>query len=200
LPLIALAKVGEAPIGAIMPLTTTSTVKKITSTSSPARVVVKGSVPRCTIIEPKIQLKVGGFDKNKIKHLAVYDNLKSRLTAVADKLALKNIDVTALRADLLVLDTKIKKFSDDYAVYIAELRALQDYTCGKPKSQFLAQLKETKVALVQVHKDAADIRAYYASTLKPEIMKLRATLKSLKATSTPETITSSTATTTNPNN
>jgi len=178
---------------------TKPTIKILNATSTKAseavKSLVKGVIARCPIIESKIQVKVTTFDNTKIKHLTVYNNLKNRLTKIADRLTARGVDLTALKSDLAVLDTKIAKFNADYADYIAKLKSSQDYVCGKSEGQFKTQLKDTKTALQQVHKDAADIRAYYVSTIRIEIMKLRDSIKA-SATSTPETSSSTKATST----
>jgi hypothetical protein len=159
--------------------------RKITTTTSTVpRVVAKGATPRCAIVESKVQAKMVGFDNLKVKHMSVYTNLKSRLVALGEKLIARGIDISVLQADLQVLDTKIKKFGDDYAAYVNLLKTGQDYVCGRSRAQFLTQWQKVKAALAQVHGDAADIRAYYASTIKPELLKLKALLEP-KATSTP---------------
>lgn len=129
------------------------------------------------------------FDNVKLKHLTVYDNLSARLDKIADRLEASGADVAALRADLAVLDEKIVKFTADYAVYVEKLKASQEFVCGRASSQFKTQLKETKIALQQVHKDAADIRNYFVSTIRVEIMKLRDIIKP-NATTTPARATS----------
>lgn len=182
----------------ILPLSAAAKVERERATSSPAtgtpalisnfQKTVKGAIAKCPVIESKIQAKLPKFDNAKLKHLAVYDNLKARLAKIADRLAGRGADVAALRADLAVLDTKIAKFSADYAIYIEKLKLTQGSVCGKPSAQFKTQMKETKAALAQVHKDAADIRSYFVSTIRVEIMRLKETIR--PATTTPETATS----------
>lgn len=156
---------------------------KLASTSA----TVKGALARCPVVESKIQVKSTNFDNSKVKHLEVYAKVKERLVVIVDKLAAKGFDVASLRAALVIYDQKIKKFSDDYAIYIGKLKESQVYVCGKSEGQFRTQLKEAKVALAQVHKDAVDIRTYYAQTIKPEINKIRAIIRGDKSTSTPTT-------------
>lgn len=194
--LFALACLLVAPLS-VAAATATSTKPKVNvkvATSTPAKTeaikkAVKGAIARCQIIESKVQLKVTGFDNSKIKHLAVYSNLKDRISKIADRLTARGVDVTALRATLAVLDQKIAKFNADYAIYVVKLKASQVGVCGKSEAQFKALLKETKVALAQVHKDAADIRVYVVTTIKAEINKIRISLKT-PATSTTSTINS----------
>jgi hypothetical protein len=175
LPLIASAEVSGTA--------NTRLSNKLASTSA----AIKGALARCPVVESKIQVKSTNFDNSKVKHLEAYAKVKDRLVVIVDKLAAKGVDVTSLRATLVIYDQKIQKFSDDYAIYIGKLKESQVYVCGKSEGQFRTKLKEAKTALAQVHKDAVDIRTYYAQTIKPEINKIRATIRGDKSTSTPTT-------------
>lgn len=148
---------------------------------------VKGVIARCAVVESKIQSKTSVFDNSKVRHLEIYANIKNRLTSIMEKLSARGIDVTSLKASLTVFDQKIKKFSDDYAIYINKLKDSQVYVCGKAEGDFKNKLKEAKAALAQVHRDAVEIRTYYAKTLKPELNRLRNQLRPKSATTTPET-------------
>lgn len=175
----------------------TNSLKAIAAPKATTTAEVKGVLARCAIVESKMQVKSTNFDNNKVKHLDVYSQVKSRLVVITDNLATQGLDVAPLRADLAIYDQKIKKFSDDYATYIGILKDSQAYACGKSEVQFRARFKEAKTALAQVHQDAVAVQIYYAQTLKPEVNRLKAVLRGDKATSTAVT---STATTTEPSN
>lgn len=177
LPLSALAATGTAPLFGRVATTTPGS-------SASAGKAVKGALARCPIVESKIQVKVTSFDNMKMKHLTVYANLKERIAKVADRLTARGVDVAALRASLAVLDQKIAKFNADYASYIAKLRGIQESACGKSQGEFMAKLKEVKVALQWVHRDAADIRNYVNTVIKAEINSIRNALKGPSTTTT----------------
>ena len=160
------------------------------------KAAIKGAISRCPIIESKIQIKVGSFDNSKVKQLEVYANIKAQLLVLADKLSAKGIDVTALKADLAVLDQKIQKFNADYAAYIVILKDSQTFACGKSQGLFLGKLKDAKTALQKVNADAKDIRSYYVTVLRVEVMKIREALNA-KASTTPEAITVQSSSTAN---
>jgi hypothetical protein len=161
-----------------------SVMARVTSSSA-----VKGVIARCAILESKIQIKVSNFDNNKVKHLEIYGKVKDRVNALADRLAAQGVDTAVLKAYLVIFDSKIQKFSDDYAIYVTKLKEGQDFVCGKSEGQFRAKWKEAKTALAQVHKDAVDIRTYYAQTLKPELNRIKNQFHA-QASTTPETATS----------
>ncbi|MFA6594071.1 MAG: hypothetical protein WCT16_02325 [Candidatus Buchananbacteria bacterium] len=152
-----------------------------TATVNLIKKVAAGAIARCPVIESKIQIKVSNFDNSKVRHMQAYQALKDKLSGMADRLAARGIDVTALKADLAVLDVKIKKFNDDYATYIALLKQSQESVCGKSAGQFKTQLKEAQTALKTVNADALDIRTYYNTTIKAEIAKIRAAIKAAAA-------------------
>lgn len=172
----------------VLPLAATAqgTVAVNTAAGAGVASAVKGVLARCPIVESKIQVKAVNFDNNKIRHLEAYAKVKERVLVLIGKLEAKGIDVTNLKADLVVFDQKVTKFSDDYVIYIGKLKESQVYVCGKSEGQFLAKLKEVKVALAQVHQDAVNIRTYYAQVLKPEINRIKATFRIQKASSTPD--------------
>ena len=165
-------------------LTNTAAVEAI-------KLAVKNAISRCPIIESKIQVKVTDFDNVKIRHLAVYNNLRSRLSTVADRLTARGVDVSVLQTDLSVLDQKIAKFNSDYSDYSVKLRAGQGFACGQPETQFRAKLKESRAALQLVHQDALDIRAYIGGMIKAELIRIRNGLRT-PATTTPEQVATTT--------
>jgi hypothetical protein len=159
-----------------------------TTSQNAIQKAVSGAIERCPMIESRIQIKVGDFDNNKIRHMEAYANMRERLAKVDTKLVEKSIDTSELKSYLVVLDSKIKKFASDYAAYIGSLKESQVAVCGKSRGQFLAELKKAKTALKVVHQDALDIRSYYVSTIKPELQELRRQLNNQKAASlTPAT-------------
>lgn len=146
------------------------------------RQVVNNAIEKCPTIESRIQMKIVNFDNNKIRHLNAYNNLKERLTKVESQLADKGFDTTKLKSYLSVLNSKIEKFANDYAAYIDKLKESQTFVCSKPKSQFLAKLKEARLVLKTVHQDVLDIRSYYVNTIKPELQNLKQQINDLNKT------------------
>lgn len=179
LPVVASAETGDR-----------STSTRFETPKAIIQTAIKNVIARCPIIESKIQVKATNFDNNKVKHLEIYARLKNQLTNIASKLEAKGVDVSVLKADLVILDQKIKKFSEDYAIYIKKLKASQEFVCGKSEGDFRTALKDAKVALAQVHKDTLDIRSYFAQTIKPEINRIKQLINGKKASTTDEQTTS----------
>lgn len=185
-----------APLAAAAKTTTPKTISNAVVSSTPGQ--AKNAIKRCAVITSKIQTKLSSFDNSKIKHLGVYADLKAQLSTTADKLAARGADVAVLRAYLVTLDEKIAKFNADYASYAAKLKDSQEYVCGKSEGEFLAKLKESRTALQWVFRDAVDIRTFVLTKIKVELNRIRQELKLAAASSTPETVTSTKATSTKP--
>lgn len=156
-----------------------------TTLRNAAQTAVAGAIARCPTIESRIQVKVGNFDNNKIRHMEAYANMKERLAKVDVKLTEKGLDTSKLKSELVVLDEKIKKFATDYSTYITKLKESQTSVCGQSEGKFLAKMKEARAGMKVVHQDALDIRAYYVNTIKPELQNLKKQLNDLRATSSP---------------
>lgn len=167
--------------------TATQNAGASTTLRNAVQTAVAGAIARCPTIESRIQVKVGNFDNNKIRHMEAYANMKERLAKVDTKLTEKGLDTSKLKSELVVLDEKIKKFATDYSTYINKLKESQTSVCGQSEGKFLAKMKEARAGMKVVHQDALDIRAYYVNTIKPELQNLKKQLNDLRATSSPVT-------------
>ena len=132
------------------------------------------SEERCSRINERIDNRIGKFDESRSKHVTTYTNLRSRLQKFVDRAAADGQDVKQLRADLLILDGKIRKFTVDYQLYAAKLRESKSFTCGHAEGDFREKLSEARQQLKVVHEDAADIRSYYRETIREDLKALRA--------------------------
>jgi chromosome segregation ATPase len=127
----------------------------------------------CEKIQNKINEKHGSLEEKKGKHMERYDNLKSRLNTLIERLSAKGYDTAQLEKDLSDLGVKIDKFSSDFEVFKTKKEELKTYVCDKTNAEFKAKLAETKVALKTLQKDAKDIKDFYKNQIKPDIKDLK---------------------------
>lgn len=165
--------------------TATQNAGVTTTLRNAVQTAVAGAIARCLTIESRIQVKVGNFDNNKLRHMEAYANMKERLVKVDARLAEKGLDTSKLKSYLEVLDGKVKKFASDYGTYINKLKESQTSVCGQSEGKFLVKIKEARAAMKLVHKDALDIRAYYVNTIKPELQNLKKQFNDSRTTSSP---------------
>jgi hypothetical protein len=127
---------------------------------------------KCDTLKTKITNRVNMFENNEEAHSKVYTKLVDRITERLAKWKDMGYDVDKLTEDLKTLDTKVKKFSTDYKSFIAKLKATQDVACDTGTA-FTDAMKEARDALKLVRQDAADIRNYYNTVIRPDIIELK---------------------------
>lgn len=147
-------------------------------------------IARCQIIESKIQIKAVNFDNNKMRHLEIYNQVKNKITEIAEILKNSGGDIDSLNTHLTTFEQKIQKFSSDYAIYIQALKNTQAYACGKSEGEFRNSWRQVKTALAQVHKDAVELRTFYATVLKPEVNRVRTQIRATQEANSTTTDTS----------
>jgi DNA repair exonuclease SbcCD ATPase subunit len=128
---------------------------------------------RCSNVEKLVDKKLDNFDNKKTKHYEKYIQLKERLTEKVNAWEDRGYDVDKLKEDLTTLENKIKEFTSDYNTYIDKLKATKNFTCGKSEGDFANALKEAKTALKEVRKDVVDIKTFYWTTVRQDILDLK---------------------------
>lgn len=128
---------------------------------------------RCKATETAVDNKIDKFDKNKEKDYDKYVNLKARLSEKIIRWEEAGYDVDRLNEDLKTLGGKIKTFSSDYTVFIDNLRNIKGGVCDLSESDYKDIIKSTKSDLMEVRKEAMDIRSYYWGTVRPDILDLK---------------------------
>jgi hypothetical protein len=139
---------------------------------------------RCNTVRQKIQNRTNQFDANKLRHANAYQNMKSRLDKFEVRLAEKGYDTTQFKADLAILDQKIQKFGTDYAAHIAKLKEAHTFSCGRPESEFRTKLAEAKELMVTVREDVLEIKDFYNTTIRPDLVAFKAQKPIVKEPST----------------
>lgn len=159
---------------------------QLLSSSTKAKIASSTSA-KCEMVNSRIDLKIANFDNGQLRRVSSYQNMKDRLSRAIDKLTAKGVDTSDLKADLVMLDAKIAKLAQDYRAHVDGFRAAKNYDCGESQGQFRRQITESRRELSQVRKDVLDIRSFYATAIKPDLIKARNELKALRGTSTAPT-------------
>ena len=157
----------------------------------------------CQNIEKRIETQTNRYENNKQMFLTVFGNMKARLERLSERLASKGIDVTKLNQDIQTLDTKIAKLTQDHDTFIAGLKDVQasaPTACGTSKGEFMGKLLGSRKVSLTVEQDRLDIRSFFQTTIRPDILAIRKQLESQKTTAstTPVTTTTTAATPTTP--
>lgn len=136
----------------------------------------KFTAERCAKINERVQERTTNFDSAGAKHTKVYANLIERINKFITRFDEAKLDTTTIKSHLALLQTKIDKFKEDYAAYIAKLKETKTVTCGHSEGEFKGTLLEARTLLKTVHADAADIRTYVRETILVDLKVLKAQL------------------------
>jgi len=128
---------------------------------------------RCSKIEESVQKKIANFDESKVKHIEIYTRLSDRLSERITKWKEMGYDVSDLEANKKTLNEKISKYKTDYATFIQKLKDTQQYDCGHSEGEFVSALNKAKTELKVVRQDASEIREYYQTEIRPNILELK---------------------------
>ncbi len=111
---------------------------------------------RCDQIGERIDNRVSKYGKNHDEHVEAYKENRDRLVNLIGKLDTDGKDTTTLKADLVVLDQKIKIFADLRAAYILSLQGTKTIPCGE-KIENASSSKETNGGYTGAYKAGLDV-------------------------------------------
>jgi hypothetical protein len=128
---------------------------------------------RCGNIKTKADAKIAKFEKNYTNHYGTYIKLEDRLKERISYWGGLGYNVDQLNKDLKAIQEKIAKYNKDYTAYMDKLDVIKAIDCDNTEADLTNALKEAKDALKEVRKDVVDIKTFYWSTVRQDIMELR---------------------------
>lgn len=160
---------------------TKATTTRATSTRATSTIERKEN-KMCKALVSRIDKRLSHFGSLFEKHRNNYEAHRTNLVAISAKLEAKGISTTKLKADIVILETKIAKLATDRAAVETALLKTKEYSCGNSDGQFRAAVEAARVAQKLVRTDAEDISLFIRTTLKQDVVDLRAALKVWKQT------------------
>jgi CRISPR/Cas system CMR-associated protein Cmr5 small subunit len=130
-------------------------------------------VVKCNSVKSLADKKLTKFEENKNKHFKIYSELTLRFSEKIDKWDELGLDTTKLKADLKVAEEKIAKFEEDYADYRAKLEAIKILDCSDTLSDYAKAIKDARDTLKSVREDVVDIKTYYWTQIRTDILDLK---------------------------
>ncbi len=158
---------------AVLTIRTSLAVQLINPNLLNKNLIVDPWAIKCGTIQSLAEKKLTKFDENKDKHYKIYVELTTLLSEKIvnwDKLGL---NTTELKADLAVVKTKIDRFVEDYNTYKSKLETLKKIDCSKTLTDYNNTVKDARDALKIVRKDVVDIKTYYLTQIRPDIIALK---------------------------
>ncbi len=126
----------------------------------------------CEKIQGKIDSRIDVLEKRHGKHIAAFNNLKLRLETLAAKLKARGYDVADLEAETAILEDKINKLKDDHKNLIYGLHEIHAYVCSHTDVEIKGVLVNWREIFKQVREDDKEIRDYFKTVIRPDIIKL----------------------------
>ncbi len=128
----------------------------------------------CRNIESRITTVTTRFENNKQRHATAYNNMVNRIQKFVIKLEKKGYNVSVLKTDLITLNEKVQKFTSDYQAFVLRLNESKAYACNGTQGQFRATLKEARQLMAVVKQDSIDVKNYYQTVIRPDILDIKA--------------------------
>ena len=152
---------------------------------------VSGRIRNCDQIEAKIQTRLQQYSNNKKDYSAAYQNMLDRLNRFVANIKAKGYDTTNLEADIAILKQKIDEFNQLTTSSYAQLQQTQQYTCGQAQGTFLQSLLQSRQQIRLAHQKAQEIRTFYTTVIKPDLLELRESTPGVVSNSNTQTSDSS---------
>lgn len=127
---------------------------------------------RCEIVNELISKRISIFETTKQNHALNYDKLLSRLSEISNRLKQLGFDTTTLDTDVLTLTDMVNKYKDQYQAFLTELNASSDVVCSQELT-YKDKLEQTKAMLQELRSMRADIKDFYISTIRQDVVDLR---------------------------
>lgn len=127
----------------------------------------------CENIESRVRTRINRYENSKKAHMNVFSNMLDRLERAVERFETMDLDVTELKSHIAVLKGKIEKLYSDHESFIGELQTTEDFACGKSEGEFKAKLGEARKVAPKIKQDILDIREYYKTTVREDLLKLR---------------------------
>lgn len=148
---------------------------------------LKNQQDRCKNIEARVDTRINRYENNLKMFQTVFGNMETRLTRLSTRLeeALKTAGITdtskldKLATDMATLKTKIQKLDSDYAAFITGLKDAKTTTetCDPAATTGLSgKFGEARKTIDLIRQDRQDIRNFFETTIRPDLLAIRAQL------------------------
>ena len=147
---------------------------------------------RCQNIQTRLGDRIATYQNTKQTFGTAYTDMQARLQQLSDKLGGESIDVTQLNSDIQTLSAKIATLTQDHSAFITSLQTAQTTAATACQTTpttnaFMTQIQASRAAALTAQKDNLDIRSFFQTTLRPEIMAIRTKVAATVATPAPAT-------------
>lgn len=123
----------------------------------------------CDRVNTRIETIISRYNDQKDRHIKRYEEIYQKLSSVAAK----HDGSQKLKADLQKLNDLTKRFASEYTRFVDELRASQQFTCGKSDGQFRAKVASSRAILKQAKYIAVSAKELIRTDIKNDLQELK---------------------------
>jgi len=132
---------------------------------------------KCTTLTTKIDDHITKINAAITKQTAIYDRHDAKVEALLAKAKAAGADTTKAEADLQTWEGQTTAIKNARNQVISDLNALKDLQCATQKDQYKQGLANAKTQLQNIRTLQNNKKAYYTSTVKPDLQAIRDQLK-----------------------
>lgn len=127
----------------------------------------------CDRTNTRIETIISRYDNQKQKHIARYQHIKQKLSEIVSRLNTHKLNTDELVKDLQRLDELTVQFAANYAKFVSELRAAQQFACGKSEGQFKSKLESARSQLKLARENSIAARELIRTELREDLQNLK---------------------------
>jgi hypothetical protein len=113
------------------------------------------------------------YEKNHQGHVEKYKQLAQRLQNVVNSTKTSGQNTTNLEASTRLLYEKIRNVDIEHNKYLELLKKAKDLACATSEISYTQALEEARAQLLKVRAATLEVREFYRSNVREEIIKLR---------------------------
>lgn len=128
----------------------------------------------CEVITKRLNDVSARYEKNHQGHVERYKQLTQRLQSVVTRLKASGQNTTTLEAAIRSLDEKIRNVATEHNKYLELLKKAKELSCATSETSYRQALEEARTQLLKVRAAILEVREFYRTNVREEIIKLRA--------------------------
>jgi uncharacterized coiled-coil protein SlyX len=156
---------------------TASTVPAFAQSGVNAEVKAATLAAKCTTLTTKIDDHITKINAAIAKQTATYDKHDAKVEALIAKAKAAGADTTKAEADLQAWEGQTTAVKNARSQVITDLNALKGLQCADQKDQYKQGLANAKIQLQDIRTLQNNKKAYFTSTIKPDLQAIRDQLK-----------------------
>ena len=144
-----------------------------------AQVKAAQTTAKCESLTSKIDSHITKITSGINKQTAIYDKHDAKISELIAKAKEAGVDTSKAEADLQTWKDQTAAIKDGRSQVVANLTTIKGQQCSDQKDQYKQGLENAKSQLRSLRDLQNQKKAFYRSTIKPDLQAIREQLKNL---------------------